>query len=292
MSDAKSGRKADGSPSPAKAGKADRGVGSMLAGVFGVMKSPWRDLERDLGYRFRCRALLEVAFVHRSYRFENPGLEEDNQRLEFLGDAALNLASASYLYEAASKCSEGELTAMRSRLTSGKMLARVARSLGLGVYLRIGRGEEVTGGRTRDSTLEDTFEAVMGAVYLDGGLKAVQGVFKRVLRPHIELGKDAWTDNPKGQLQEVCQRVLKVNPRYRLTSRTGPPHESVFQVEVMVVGGKVATGQGRNKQEAERAAAVTMLAVLRDDGLPKECDPSRQTETTPKRKEGSGTVAS
>lgn len=268
MSDAQSGGKARGNPG--KAEKVRGGVGRLLAGVFGGTKSPWHALEKDLGHRFRDRALLEAAFVHRSYRFENHGMEEDNQRLEFLGDAALNLASAACLYEAASKVDEGELTAMRSRLTSGKMLAKVARSLGLGAYLQLGRGEEVTGGRSRDSALEDTFEAVIGAVYLDGGFKAVLKVFDRVLRPHIELGQDAWADNPKGQLQELCQRVMKVNPRYRLTSRTGPPHESVFHVEVEVIGGRAAMGQGRNKQEAERAAALAMLAVMREDGLPRE----------------------
>jgi ribonuclease-3 len=265
MAEMKAGGKASGKP--ARSGKPRRGVRRLLAGVFGGIKSPWRDLETDLGYSFRDLALLEAAFVHRSYRFENVGVEEDNQRLEFLGDAALNLASAACLYEAASKGSEGELTAMRSRLTSGKSLANVARSLGLGAYLKIGKGEEGTGGRNRDSTLEDTLEAVMGAVYLDGGLKAVLGVFERVFRPHTELWQDAWADNPKGQLQELCQRIMKTNPRYVLTSRTGLPHESVFHVEVVVNGGKTAMGQGRNKQEAERAAAVAMLGVLRA-----ECD--------------------
>lgn len=243
-----------------------KGVGDLLAGVFGGKKHPWTGLERDLGYRFRDKSLLRTALMHRSYRFENAGVEDDNQRLEFLGDAALNLSAAAFLFGSASKKSEGELTAMRSRLTSGKTLARVAKSMNLGNYLQVGRGEDVTGGRFRDSTLEDAFEAVIGAVYLDGGFKAVLGVFERVLRPLAETAEGEWTDNPKGELQELCQRLLKVNPRYRLTNRTGLPHDSVFQVEVVVDETRSAQGSGRNKQEAERAAATAMLEVLRQQG--------------------------
>jgi ribonuclease-3 len=249
----------------AEQGGVGKGVGGLLAGMFGGMKNPWRALERDIGYRFRDRALLRTAFMHRSYRFENAGVDDDNQRLEFLGDAALNLAAAAFLFNSASGRSEGELTAMRSRLTSGKTLAKVARGLDLGKYLQVGKGEDVTGGRGRDSTLEDAFEAVMGAVYLDGGFKGVLGVFERVLMPHAAMAQDVWTDNPKGELQEFCQRMFRINPRYRLANRTGLPHDSVFVAEVVVDGDRSAQGQGRNKQEAERSAAAVMLARMREE---------------------------
>jgi ribonuclease-3 len=247
-------------------GGAGKGVGGLLAGVFGGIRNPWRELEKDLGYRFRDKALLRTALMHRSYRFENAGVDDDNQRLEFLGDAALNLAAASFLFSTASGKSEGELTAMRSRLTSGKTLAKVARGLDLGKHLQVGKGEDVTGGRTRDSTLEDAFEAVMGAVYLDGGFKAVLGVFGRILMPHAAVAQTVWDDNPKGELQELCQRMFRINPRYRLANRTGLPHDSVFVSEVVVDAERSAQGQGRNKQEAERAAAAAMLSKLRESG--------------------------
>jgi len=243
----------------------------LLSGVLRPLRpSPYRCIEQAIGHRFKNRDLLETALTHRSYRFERHG-DRDNQRLEFLGDAALGLAAAACLYEAHADRDEGQLTATRSRVTSGKSLAVAARKLMLGEFLLVGKGEEASGGRHRDSNLEDVFEAVVGAVYLDGGMKAVIRMFRRLFDEAFQ-GEvvDALTDNPKGLLQAECQRRLKLNPYYRVLDRTGPAHDSVFHVEVLVGEELRQAGSGRTKQEAERSAARAMLAHLvpSDDCVP------------------------
>jgi ribonuclease-3 len=228
--------------------------------------SPYRAIEQAIGHRFKDRQLLETALTHRSYRFERNG-SRDNQRLEFLGDAALSLAAAACLYETHADGDEGHLTATRSRLTSGKALAEASRKLGLGGYLLVGKGEESSGGRDRESNLEDVFEAVVGAVYLDGGMTAVIRMFRRLFGEafHGEA-VDALVENPKGLLQAECQRRMKINPRYRILDRTGPAHASVFHVEVVVGEELRETGSGRTKQEAERSAARAMLTAMGHPG--------------------------
>ncbi|MBA4388599.1 MAG: ribonuclease III [Verrucomicrobia bacterium] len=232
-----------------------------------MRRGPYRDLEDRIGYRFRKRTWIEMALTHKSYRFENEGVLMDNQRLEFLGDALLGFVTAAHLYERFDRMDEGALTAMRSQLTSGKALAHIGAAVQLGAFLKMGKGEEQTGGRKRHSTLADALESVIGAAYLDGGLKAVQKIYAKLFTPTLEgLSGDVWNDNPKGKLQEHAQRNLKTNPRYRVVRRDGPPHATVFSVEVSVgPNSAVGWGAGRSKQEAEVNAARDILAKLDAD---------------------------
>lgn len=227
------------------------------------MFNPYRELERSLGYRFRNRRLLEQAFVHPSYRYETDGVETDNQRLEFLGDSVLGMVTAAYLFETCPDKPEGELTSLRSQVTSGKALASIGAEIGLGAHLRIGKGEERSGGRTRASNLADAVEALLGAAWLDGGMKAVDRLFRQLILPAVEgLSGDAAQANPKGRLQELAQARWKQSPVYTLTATEGPAHEALFTVEVRLPDGAAWTGQGAGKRAAETAAARTALAVL------------------------------
>ncbi|MDI6775016.1 MAG: ribonuclease III [Verrucomicrobiota bacterium] len=213
-----------------------------------------------IGYRFRKRAYLEMALMHRSFRFENETIGMDNQRLEFLGDAVLGFVAAEHLFARFREMEEGGLTALRSRMTSGKMLARLAREIRLGEHIKIGKGEEKTGGRARSSNLEDALESIIGAAYLDGGMKAARKIFDRLFVPHTAgLNEDVWAGNPKGELQEYAQRVWRRSPQYRIATREGPPHAVVFTAEVTVTERLRGLGKGRNKQEAEVEAAKHLL---------------------------------
>ncbi len=228
--------------------------------IIGRKKNPYRDLEKKIGYKFRKTSLLDMALTHRSYRFENDDVDRDNQRLEFLGDAALAFATAAYLYKKMDDIDEGAMTSFRSQITSGKALSKIAKDLDLGRFVKVGRGEEKAGGRTRLSTLEDALESVVGAVYLDGGIKAVEKIFKRVFVPIIEnLSLDVWADNPKGKLQEISQRKWRKGPLYRIAAKKGPPHAVVFTVEVLLNGKVAGVGKGPNKQTAEAHAAKNAL---------------------------------
>ncbi len=229
-------------------------------------KHPCRELEKNLGYTFKRKALLDTALTHRSYRFENEHVDEDNQRMEFLGDAALAFATAAYLYKKRADTDEGKMTSFRSQATSGKALSKIARDLELDRFVKVGRGEEKSGGRRRLSTLEDALEAVIGAAYLDGGLKAADKVFQKVFVPVIEnLSGDVWAHNPKGKLQEVAQRKWGKGPLYRIAGKSGPAHAATFTVEVLLDGSVKGVGRGRNKQQAEARAAENVL--LKEFGL-------------------------
>ncbi|MCK5850120.1 MAG: ribonuclease III [Kiritimatiellae bacterium] len=226
-------------------------------------RNPYSVLEKRLGYRFRNKNLLVAALTHRSFRFENREIDEDNQRLEFLGDAVLGYVAAGYLYEEFCDKNEGVLTSHRSRITSGKALASIAKGIGLGEYVKVGHGEEMSGGRDRASNLEDALESVIGAACLDGDIKAVQKIFKELFVPCIEsLSEDVWEDNPKGKLQEHSQKLWKTSPRYRVTETEGPAHAAIFRVEVILTDGTCGRGEGSSKQAAERVAAHEALGKL------------------------------
>jgi len=212
-------------------------------------------------------ALLEVALRHPSARFESDPAGEDNQRLEFLGDAVLGLIATVHVYDAFPDLDEGRLTVLRSHLTSGKALAVIAASIQLGAHLDLGKGEELTGGRLRESILVATLEALFGAVYLDGGISAAQRVFKRLFKTACRtLSIDKWASNPKGQLQDISQRLWKHTPRYRLLSRKGPAHAGIFTAEVALPNRMRGVGTGRTRKEAEAAAAADALNLLRQTG--------------------------
>ncbi len=228
-----------------------------------MIRNPYRPLEKKLGYRFGRRRHLETALTHRSFRFESEGVSTDNQRLEFLGDAALGLVTGAHLYEQFPDFQEGELTRIRSHLTNSKTLARIAAQIDLGAFLRLGRGEQQSGGQQRSSNLGDALEAVIGAAYLDGGIRAVTKIYKKLFVAEVHPAtRNPGIDNPKGALQEVSQRRWKSSPRYRILREDGPPHAREFTVEVLLNGEPAGTGRGPNKREAEMEAARRALETL------------------------------
>ncbi len=229
-----------------------------------LFHNPYRALESKLGYTFRSRNLLAMALMHRSYRYETMGIDADNQRLEFLGDAAFGLVAAEYLFKAHTTLQEGSLTCLRSRLTSGKALAQIGRTVGLGEHLKLGKGERMSGGQHRASNITDAMEAILGAAYLDRGLPAVKKIFLKLFIPLIEIKPDdAWSDNPKGQLQVIAQRDLHANPRYQVTRQDGPSHSKMFTVHALVNGKHLGTGRGLTKRDAEQQAAANALQQSR-----------------------------
>jgi ribonuclease-3 len=226
-------------------------------------RNPYRELEKRLGYKFRKRAFLEMALTHRSYRFEAKDVETDNQRLEFLGDAVLGLVVAARLYQEHHDGDEGRLTDLRSRITSGKALAETARRIGLGDYVRIGKGEEQGGGRDRQSLLADALEAVLGAAYLDSGVRAVEKIAARLFAPAPSAaGVEDWLDNPKGKLQEIAQRLHGRGPIYRCVAEEGPAHQKTFAVEAVVNGVALGRGAGTSRRAAEVEAATEAVRAL------------------------------
>jgi ribonuclease III len=220
-----------------------------------------RELEQRLGHGFVNPALLETALTHRSWSAERqqPELGE-NQRLEFLGDAVLGAIAAEWLVAHCPDWREGTLTKVRSRLTNEATLDRVARRLELGAHLRLGRGEEQSGGRDKRAVLADALEAVIGALWLDGGADPVRRLFQEAFAEEIaeavEAGGD---DNPKGDLQERMQQVWKANPSYVILEECGPPHERHFRVAVYRGEERLGEGEGASKREAEVHAARQAL---------------------------------
>ncbi|MFH0907841.1 MAG: ribonuclease III [bacterium] len=233
-----------------------------------MIRNPYRQLEKDLGYRFSRRKRLVSALTHRSFRFENDPDQADNQRLEYLGDAAIGLVAAHYFYDKFPDTQEGGLTRMRSRITSTKALAAFAARINLGTYLKLGKGEMMSGGNDRVSNLTDAMEAVLGAAYLDGGIKAVQKIFKKVFVPVLQQDTTPHQyDNPKGALQELSQGQWRMSPYYRVLSEEGPPHARQFRVEVIVNGRALGVGDGPNKRAAEMAAAEVALQAMREKSI-------------------------
>jgi ribonuclease-3 len=221
-------------------------------------------LERALGVRFRRSDLREVALTHRSFAFEQ-GVLPTNERLEFLGDAVLGLVVTDLVYRAFPDRSEGELAKLRAAMVNMTMLAEVARDLGLGQEIFLGRGEELSGGRDKASILADGLEAVLGAVYIDRGLKVVQQLIERLFRPRIEAyvrgegGRDY-----KTILQEMAAQDLGRLPEYRVAEQ-GPDHEKEFTAKVYVAGRELGRGTGRSKKEAEQHAARQAFTRLTED---------------------------
>lgn len=226
--------------------------------------NPYRELEARLGYTFRNRSLLETALLHRSYRFETKDVVVDNQRLEFLGDAVVGFLAASHLYGAHVDGDEGTLTELRTRVTSGRALAAVARQIHLGDFVKLGKGEEQAGGRHREALLADGLEAVIGAAYLDGGVKAAEKIVVQLLIPLFGAApREDWEDNPKGKLQELSQRLYGRGPEYRCVLEEGPAHQKHFEVEALAGGALLGSGEGSSKRAAEvRAAHAAVLKLL------------------------------
>lgn len=217
-------------------------------------------LEKRIGYKFRNSLLLAEALTHPSLRHETKQRHFDNQRLEFLGDSVLQLVITEYLYASFSREAEGRLTKLRSRLVSRESLKQHALALDLGEHLMLGRGEEASGGRERDSTLADGFEALIGAIYLDSDLATVRNVILREMDAELaQIAEDPIDINPKGQLQELLQAISPRSPIYELISQSGPEHQKTFVVRVVWEGMNLGEGTGRSKKYAETAAAMEAL---------------------------------
>jgi ribonuclease-3 len=220
------------------------------------------ELEKRLGYAFSDRTLLERALTHSSYANEiKKGREQCNERLEFLGDSVLGMTVAEHLYKTMTKMPEGQMTRLRSEIVCEKSLADAANRLGIGEYLRLGKGEEAGGGRTRPSLLADAMEAIFAAVYLDGGREESARIIAAcMLSPRGELEYES-TDY-KTALQELVQRKSGQVLTYSLIGEDGPDHRKVFSVEVRLNGERVGEGAGKSKKEAEQSAAQMALTRL------------------------------
>ncbi|MBS2028824.1 MAG: ribonuclease III [Deltaproteobacteria bacterium] len=221
-------------------------------------------LETRLGCSFAQPERALEALTHKSYVNESRGEAcSDNERLEFLGDAVIDLAVSHKLMALCPDASEGKLSRLRASLVNEEGLARVARMHGLGELLRLGKGEERTGGRDKSSLLADALEAVLAAIFLEQGFSAVVAVVERLFGDLFERARDGTLEHDyKTELQERAQSVVHAQPRYRVTHEEGPDHAKTFEVEVVIGGETYGTGSGRNKKDAEQAAAKVALEKL------------------------------
>lgn len=214
-------------------------------------------LSKKLGYNFNQPLLLEQAFCHASYANENPGLQlKDNERLEFLGDAVIDLVISHLLMEEFPDAKEGDLSKYRAMIVDETGLYEIALGLELGDYLLLGKGEEQGSGRQKPSILANTMEALCGAVYLDGGFQSAMEVIGRCFRPLLDrVGKNGIAHDFKSLLQEFTQRNYKTAPNYHLINETGPDHNKTFTIGLSLQGKVLAQGTGKSKKEAEQNAA-------------------------------------
>ena len=220
-----------------------------------------KTLEAKLGYTFRDISLLENALTHSSCANESRGRLQSNERLEFLGDSILGMVVAEHLFRNHPDLPEGELTRTRAALVCEDSLVEVAQELGLGDHLKLGKGEEAGGGRTRPSIRADAVEAVLAAVYLDGGIGSARKIIQKYILSKEVAGLSAPRDY-KTALQELVQRESGQVLKYRLTGESGPDHNKRFFVEVELNGAAVGSGEGRSKKEAEQMAAKAAIEKL------------------------------
>lgn len=239
-----------------------------------------RLLQELLGYSFRDESLLRLALTHPSVAHEATGAVPHNQRLEFLGDSVLGLVLTRELYDKFPGLGEGPLTKARAQLVNRRTLAAEGRRLGLGSYLELSRGEEANGGRERPSALADAFEALMGAIFLDGGYEAAAAFVLRCFREAFgEMTQAPSLENPKGELQEWLQARSSVAPLYEMTSAAGPDHDRVFECAVFHQGVELGRGQGKSKKQAEGQAASAALERLRSASPAPEPEPKSEVES-------------
>lgn len=221
-------------------------------------------LSQKLKLRFKNPAALNCAMIHRSYLNEHKDFKgQSNERLEFLGDSVLSLVVSDFLYNKLKKSPEGELTQTRASLVRTETLAQIAKNLDLGSYLHLSKGEEDSGGRTNKSILANTFEAVIGAIYLDLGLEAASKFIEnQILLNWQDLSRLAVSDN-KSKLQEVLQRKYHKSPTYKLIDTWGPDHDRNFKIGVYLDTVQLGEGTGKNKQESAQNAAGDALSKMR-----------------------------
>ena len=221
------------------------------------------DFEKKTGVVFKEKELLKQAFIHRSFINENPHSNLcHNERLEFLGDAVLELVVTDYLYRKYPHYTEGELTAVRSALVNTLIISDMASNLGMNDFLLLSKGETKDNGKARQYILANTFEAYIGAVYLDQGYKKAEKFISDFLLPNTDeiVSKKLWRD-PKSQVQEKSQEKIGVTPSYRVLSESGPDHDKHFTVGIFFLNDLIAEGKGKSKQEAEQKAAESALKI-------------------------------
>jgi ribonuclease III len=226
-------------------------------------RSALAELQEKLRYPFQDLALLDQALTHRSFVHENLSAEwKNNERLEFLGDAVLGLCISDLLVRSHEDFTEGQLSKLRASLVNERSLSTVARMIGLGDYLRLGRGEEISGGRTKASILSDTLEAVVAAVYLDGGFVRLTQWFQAFFVPLLKSRPEQFLHGDyKTALQQVAQKRFREIPVYTLVRESGPDHCKLFEVR-MTIGNITTEGGGRTKKEAEQEAAKKAMTLL------------------------------
>lgn len=225
------------------------------------------ELEKHFGYVFKNKALLIEALTHRSFYHENPDKSTDhNERLEFLGDSVLGLVIVEYLFFSDKKFTESVMAKIKSYLVKESVLSDVANSISLGKYLRLGKGEEASGGRSKKSLLADAVEAFLGAVYLDGSYKKVRELILRLFREKIDviMHSNELYDF-KTELQEKTQLLFGTLPEYRVIKQEGEEHKKIFTIEVFIKGKKFGKGTGKSKKEAQAFAAEEALLQLLSD---------------------------
>ena len=234
-----------------------------LSRLFGKKDDPIRKLEGVISYRFRNRELVRTALRHRSF-LKDTGLYS-NERLEFLGDAVLGLVVSSFLYNQNNNHTEGDLTRMKATLVNETTLFKAASSFNLGEYIFISPEEENSGGRTKPSIIADAFEALIAAVFLDGGLEPAEKLIKEfILRDYLTIVDDKQLHNYKGEFLEYLQARGKGNPQYRVTEQFGPDHSKHFRVGVFCNDEFLGEGLGKSKKEAEQKAARQALKEMKN----------------------------
>ena len=221
-----------------------------------------KPLEENLRYEFKNKKLLINALTHSSYANEARDGVSSNERLEFLGDSVLSIVVSEYIYKEFNNLPEGELTKLRASLVCEKSLCQFSRELELGKYLRLGKGEDKGCGRERDSILADAFEAVLAAMYLDGGFNVAKNHVMRFIKNELKHTDDEVFKDYKTALQEIIQKNPEESVTYILTKETGPDHDKVFEVEVRLNSNTIGKGIGKNKKQAEQSAAKEALRLM------------------------------
>ena len=234
---------------------------------------PLSEFQQRIGYGFRQGGLLERALTHKSYANENK-VPSHNERMEFLGDSVLNLIVSEYLMKSCPDSTEGDLSRLRASVVSEPALARVARAIGLGAYILLGRGEEQTGGRDKDSLLANSLEALIASIYLDAGKEAADSFVMRFFEDIIKLTcSTGGSVDYKTQLQELCQERIRQLPDYRMASESGPDHQKQFTVEVWIKGQLSGQGTGRSKKSRTACSQGSAGEVLLISGSRQQSRP-------------------
>lgn len=220
------------------------------------------ELEKSIGYSFKNRKYLNIAITHSSYANEVGGKVKSYERLEFLGDSVLSIITSDYIYKNCPDLPEGELTKLRAALVCEKSLCRFSRKLNIGKFLKLSRGERHSGGADRPSILADVFEAILAAIYIDGGIENARELVLRFIVPEITNPKSENFRDYKTDLQEIVQRNPDETIQYALVDETGPDHDKRFTIEVRLNNNVIGSGIGRSKKDAEQRAAREALSLM------------------------------